>query len=131
SPRSTGLSQARPRPRTLRSRNPMMADIIVERSGRVAIITINRPAQRNAMTLAMWQEMAAIYGGLSEDRGLRGIILTGAGEDFSTGADISEFGAVRGNAEQAAAYEVAVDACSNAIQAARQPTFAALHGYCL
>jgi enoyl-CoA hydratase/carnithine racemase len=108
-----------------------MSDLLVECAGRVATVTINRPAQRNAMTLAMWQEMAAIFGRLSDDRAVRAIVLTGAGEDFSTGADISEFGAVRGNAEQASAYEAAVDACSNAIQAAQQPTFAALHGYCL
>lgn len=108
-----------------------MSDIDVEITHRLATVTINRPRQRNSMTLVMWQEMARIFGRLSADAQVRGIILTGAGADFSTGADISEFGAVRGDARQAEAYEVAVDACSDAIQAARQPTIAALHGYCL
>jgi enoyl-CoA hydratase/carnithine racemase len=108
-----------------------MSDIVVNVADRIATVMINRPGQRNSMTLAMWQEMALIFGRLSEDRGVRGIILTGAGEDFSTGADISEFSVVRGNADQATAYEVAVDASSDAIQSARQPTIAALHGYCL
>jgi enoyl-CoA hydratase/carnithine racemase len=108
-----------------------MSDIAVELADRIATVSINRPAQRNSMTLAMWRDMARLFERLSSDRQVRVIILTGAGEDFSTGADISEFGEVRADAQQAAAYEAAVDACSDAIQAARQPTIAALHGYCL
>jgi enoyl-CoA hydratase/carnithine racemase len=108
-----------------------MSDLDVEIADRIATVTINRPAQRNSMTLAMWQGMARHFERLSVDRDVRCIILTGAGQDFSTGADISEFGNVRADADQAAAYEVAVDACSDAIQAAPQPTIAALHGYCL
>lgn len=108
-----------------------MTDIQIGIEDRIAVVTINRRAQRNAMTLAMWREMAAIFARLSEDRAVRAIILTGDGPDFSTGADISEFAAVRGDAEQAAAYEIAVDACSDAIQSARKPTVAALSGYCL
>jgi enoyl-CoA hydratase/carnithine racemase len=108
-----------------------MSDLEVQIADRVATVTINRPAQRNSMTLAMWRDMAQRFERLSADPDVRGIVLTGAGQDFSTGADISEFGDVRADAEQAAAYEVAVDACSDAIEAARQPTIAALHGYCL
>lgn len=108
-----------------------MSDIETQVADRLAIVTINRPAQRNSMTLAMWRGMAATFARLSADPDVRAIILRGAGADFSTGADISEFGAVRADAQQAAAYEVAVDACSDAIQAARQPTIAALSGYCL
>ncbi|GJD53151.1 Short-chain-enoyl-CoA hydratase [Methylobacterium crusticola] len=108
-----------------------MSEIDVTLADRVATVTINRPGQRNAMTLAMWRGMAALFGRLSADPEVRAIILTGAGEDFSTGADIAEFGLVRGDAGQAEAYEVAVDACSAAIEAAAKPTLAALRGYCL
>ena len=108
-----------------------MSDIELDIVDRVATVTVNRPRQRNAVTLAMWREMAAVFGRLSADRSVRGIILTGAGADFSTGADIAEFGQVRADARQAQAYEVAVDACSDAIGSAKQPTIAALHGYCL
>lgn len=109
----------------------LTSDIDVRLEDRLAFVTINRPGRRNAMTLVMWQEMARIFRALSEDRAIRAIILAGAGADFSAGADISEFATVRGDAEKAAAYEVAVDDCSDAIQAARQPTIAALSGYCL
>jgi enoyl-CoA hydratase/carnithine racemase len=108
-----------------------MSDLDIQITGSFATVTINRPASRNAMTLAMWRAMAQHFQRLSDDRDVRAIILTGAGEDFSTGADISEFDQIRADAEQAAAYEAAVDASSEAIQSARQPTIAALHGYCL
>jgi len=97
----------------------------------VAVVTINRPGNRNSMTLSMWQEMAAIFKRLDRDANTRAIILTGAGSDFSTGADIAEFAKVRSDAAQSTAYEVAVDASSDAIQGTSKPTIAVLRGYCL
>jgi enoyl-CoA hydratase/carnithine racemase len=108
-----------------------MATIELNIANRIATLTINRPASRNAMTLSMWRAMASYFRNLSADPDVGVIILTGAGDDFSTGADISEFGTVRADAAQAAVYEEAVDECSNAIQSATKPTIAALHGYCL
>lgn len=108
-----------------------MADIEVETRGAVATVTLNRPAQRNAMTLAMWREVARVFTALGRDRAVRGIVLAGAGGNFSVGADVSEFAAVRGDAKAAADYERAVDACADAIAVAPQPVIAALDGYCL
>lgn len=108
-----------------------MNGINVTNDGPVAIVTISRPAQRNSMTLAMWREMAAIFTRLGGDRGIRAIVLAGAGQDFSTGADIGEFAKVRADAAQSAAYEAAVDACSDAIRSVPKPAIAALSGYCL
>ena len=73
-----------------------MSDLDVEIVDRIATVTINRPAQRNSMTLAMWRDMARHFVRLSADRDVRCIILTGAGQDFSTGADIAEFGTCAG-----------------------------------
>ncbi len=95
------------------------------------MVTLNRPAVRNAMTLAMWQHVAAIFGRLGQDADVRAIILTGAGGNFSVGADVSEFGKVRADLVQSAAYEVAVDASSDAIQNTPKPVIAVLEGYCL
>jgi enoyl-CoA hydratase/carnithine racemase len=55
----------------------------------------------------------------------------GAGENFSVGADISEFESIRMDRRQSAEYEVAVDACSNAIAGLGKPVVAAISGYCL
>ncbi|WP_407181430.1 enoyl-CoA hydratase-related protein [Bradyrhizobium sp. STM 3562] len=83
------------------------------------------------MTLVMWREMAAIFERLASDREVRGVVLRGAGKDFSAGADISEFEKSRDDRQQSAAYEVAVDACSDAIAALGKPVVAAISGYCL
>ena len=100
-------------------------------SDQIAVVTLNRPDSRNAMTYAMWQAIPIIFGALTRNPEVRAIILTGAGSDFCAGADIAEFEAVRGNAAQATEYEVAVDACCDAIANVSKPTVAVLKGYCL
>ncbi|MES2599630.1 MAG: enoyl-CoA hydratase-related protein [Pseudomonadota bacterium] len=108
-----------------------MADIDVAIQDRVAVVTLNRPAARNAMTLAMWRGIAEIFTQLGSDPDVRAIILTGAGGDFSVGADVSEFAKVRSNVAESKAYEIAVDASSDAIANTPKPVIAVLEGYCL
>jgi enoyl-CoA hydratase/carnithine racemase len=105
--------------------------IAVTHVGSVAAVIISRPSQRNCMTLAMWRSMAAHFEELGRDPEVRAIILTGAGGDFSAGADVSEFPAVRANARQNAEYQAAVDACSDTVEAVAKPVIAAIKGYCL
>jgi enoyl-CoA hydratase/carnithine racemase len=106
-------------------------EIRIERRDCIAHVILNRPSVRNAVTLAMWRELAGIFSGLAADRDVRGVVLRGAGKDFSVGADISEFERIREDRHQAAAYEIAVDACSGAIAALGKPVVAAISGYCL
>lgn len=108
-----------------------MADIEVTRDGATAVVTLNRPAQRNAMTLAMWKEVARLFREFAGDDAVRAVILTGAGGNFSVGADISEFAKVRADIAQSTAYEVAVDASTDAIADLPKPTIAVADGYCL
>jgi enoyl-CoA hydratase/carnithine racemase len=102
-----------------------------QRDDGIVHVILNRPAVRNAVTLAMWRELAEIFLRASVDRDVRGVVLRGAGRDFSVGADISEFEKIRDDRHQSAAYEVAVDACSGAIAALGKPVVAAISGYCL
>jgi enoyl-CoA hydratase/carnithine racemase len=108
-----------------------LEELRIERRDGIAHVVLNRPLVKNAVTLAMWRELAIIFSGFAGDRDVRGVVLTGAGKDFSVGADISEFGKIREDRKQAAAYEVAVDACSGAIAALGKPVVAAISGYCL
>ncbi|MBR0870661.1 enoyl-CoA hydratase/isomerase family protein [Bradyrhizobium tropiciagri] len=108
-----------------------MEEICIERHDGIARVSLNRPSVRNAVTLAMWNELAGIFSGFAADRDVRGVVLIGTGNDFSVGADISEFERIREDRHQAAAYEVAVDACSSAIAALSKPVVAAISGYCL
>ncbi len=107
-----------------------MSDIEVGQTDGIAAITLNRAGRRNAMTLAMWHELAGIFADLGQDPEVRGIILTGAGDHFCAGADISEFGALRATVEQGHAYDKAVDDCCDAIAGAPKPTIAAIRGFC-
>ena len=100
-------------------------------SDNIATVTLNRPNRRNSISLAMWKAIPSIFAALEQDDQVRSVILTGAGEDFSAGADIGEFEQVRNSEKEGAAYEVAVDACCDAIANISKPTIAVLKGYCL
>ena len=106
-------------------------DILLDRSDpALAVITINKPERRNAMTLAMWNELGRIFESLNGERTVRAIVLTGAGGGFCAGADISEFPAVRATVEDGRAYEAAGDQCQTAIASSTKPTIAAISGPC-
>ena len=100
-------------------------------SDQIAVVTFNRPKTKNAMTLGMWKAIPGILGALERDPNVRSVILTGAGEDFSAGADISEFEKVRATDKQVWDYELAVDACCDAIANINKPTIAVIRGFCL
>ena len=108
-----------------------MTDIRVSRDDRLVVVTLDRPAVHNAMTLAMWQELARIFTGLAGDASLGAVILTGAGGHFCAGADIGEFGTKRSDAAQGAVYADAVDAATEAIHTLPRPVIAAIDGFCL
>jgi enoyl-CoA hydratase/carnithine racemase len=109
----------------------MLNEIDIKRRDGIAHVVLNRPSVRNAVTLAMWRELAEIFARFAAEQDLRAVVLTGEGKDFSVGADISEFDKIRNGSQQSADYEVAVDACSSAISELRKPVVAAISGYCL
>lgn len=108
-----------------------MADIEITVENRIGIVTLNRPNQRNAITLSMWRSLATIFGELGTNEEVRAIILTGSGGNFSVGADISEFASLRDSASQSFDYELSVDVASEAIATTPKPVVAAISGYCL
>jgi enoyl-CoA hydratase/carnithine racemase len=95
----------------------------------VAVVTLNRPAKRNAVSLAMWQRLAGIFNEFDARPDVRGIVLTGAAGHFSAGADISEFASLRSTAADIEVYEHAADGATRAVRDCGKPTFAAVHGY--
>ena len=108
-----------------------MERIEIKRRNGIAHVALNRPSARNAVTLAMWQQLADTFSQFTADRDLRAVVLTGEGKDFSVGADISEFDKIRNDRQQSAEYEVAVDTSSTAIAELGKPVIAAVSGYCL
>lgn len=104
--------------------------ITVETNG-IATVMLNRPAKRNCVSLAMWRSLGDIFGDLGGRREVRTIILTGSGDHFCAGADISEFSSVRRDAEAAHDYEVATEGAALAIFHCPKPTIAQISGYCV
>ena len=60
----------------------------LETAGGVATITIDRPEVRNAFTVQMFDDLADLLRGVGSDRGVRCIVIQGAGEAFSAGLDL-------------------------------------------
>jgi len=107
-------------------------EILVERADRLATVVLNRPRRRNALSLAMWSAIPGIFHALGEDPTVRAIVLRGAGEEaFASGADISEFEAVRRDRATAEAYNLRNEAAYHAIERCAKPTVAMIHGYCM
>jgi enoyl-CoA hydratase/carnithine racemase len=122
-----------PKPDEARAGPPAVLgrDILVERRAGTAIVTLNRPQRRNAVSLAMWQALGALFRDLATDDAVRAVVLTGAGGHFCAGADISEFGTLRNSVERGTAYERMVDDCEAAIAELPKPTIAAVAGFCV
>lgn len=113
-------------------RNPAVSDISVSRpSPAVAVVTIDRPARRNALNLTAWRDLAGHFRALAAMREVRLVVLTGAAGHFCAGADISEFAEARADSAGGAAYERDVAACYEAIRALPQPSIAAIAGSCV
>src|SRR5271170_6311826 len=71
----------------------LMADaVLYDKRGPVAVVTLNRPAQFNAYNKAMRDDLFQILGAIHDDREVRAMVLRGAGQAFSTGGDLAEFG---------------------------------------
>ena len=109
-----------------------MDELLVERKGGAATVTINRPEQHNAVNYAMWEAIPALCAELDRDPAVRVVVWRGAGDEaFSAGGDIAEFAWQRSNRVQAEAYNARVDEALAALLRLGKPTIAAIKGYCM
>lgn len=104
--------------------------LIANCDGGVVTLTFNRPQKKNAITYAMWLELATRVTAAANDPATRTIVITGQGSDFSAGADIGEFASLRSGGRDARAYEGANSAAFAAIRRAAVPVIAAIRGFC-
>ena len=106
--------------------------IVLERSGPIATVALNRPEKLNALTKPMWQLLGETIDTLSADDTVRCIIVRGAGEKaFSPGNDIAEFATERANKAQAIDYGKVMHATARALVDCRHPLVAQIHGICV
>jgi enoyl-CoA hydratase/carnithine racemase len=69
---------------------PPQSEILAERDGEIAILTMNRPEKRNALSLRMMRELDATLAAFGSDSEIRAIVLRGEGPAFSAGHDLRE-----------------------------------------
>ncbi|MGE3142847.1 MAG: enoyl-CoA hydratase [Hyphomonadaceae bacterium] len=103
-----------------------------EAHGAIGWITFDHPARHNALSLGMMRDLCAALDAHAQNQTVRVVILRGAGEKaFISGADISEFGSARANAEAAAAYGESSARAWEALSRFEKPLIAMIAGYCI
>src|ERR1700730_16899039 len=109
---------------------PATEDLIYVVEDGIARLTFNRPQARNALTFAMYEQMAEICAAVNADRSIKAMILTGTGDKaFASGTDISQFRAFK-TAQDALDYEERIDRVLGALERGRVPVIAAIAGAC-
>src|SRR3989449_1232152 len=99
--------------------------ILFERDGSTALVTLNRPERRNALSLHMLEELTRCFREIGEDQELRVAILRANGPAFSAGHDLSEMVGRDGGF-----YRELFEACTTlmeTLQAIPQPVIAQVH----
>lgn len=109
----------------------MIDGLELARDGEIARLIFSRPAKKNAINLGMWSAISSVVDEVENDPAVKVLLLTGAGGDFSAGADISEFSELRSTADGAAAYDRAIDGAVRALTGMRKPSIAMIRGNCI
>lgn len=101
-------------------------DLINQREGDTAIVTLNRPDRRNALSLSLMLELIDCLDAIGGDPQLRAVILAAAGNVFCSGHDLSEMTA-RTEADYRRIFEVCTDLMAK-LQSIPQPVIAQVQG---
>jgi len=109
----------------------MESDILCQRDGAIATVTLFNPDKLNALNARMWSRLRETFAGLAADESLRCVILRGEGAAFAAGGDIEEFRSARADVDRALAYHEAVGEALAAIESCPHPTVAAILGPCV
>jgi len=100
--------------------------LLAETDAPVAVVTLNRPEKRNALSLSLMQEMISCFEQIGQDTSIRAVILAAEGPAFSAGHDLSEL--VDGSIVD---YRRVFDLCTDLmtlIQGIPQPVIAEVRG---
>jgi enoyl-CoA hydratase/carnithine racemase len=98
--------------------------LLVERSGAVLTITLNRPRRKNAMDHTCWRRLLDVLTQTARDESVRAVVVTGAGGDFCAGADL----AADGPAEHPLTRMRLVNEVADALHRLPQPVVARVEG---
>ena len=96
----------------------------------VARLTIRRPHKRNAMTLAMWEQLLAHCNRLAGEPGTRVVVVRGEGGAFCAGADIEEMATIARDPARLRAQHALICRAQLALERLPMPVLAAIDGPC-
>src|SRR5262249_41318863 len=107
-----------------------LANVLYEKKGAIAHVTLNRPKVLNALNTPTWKELRTAFEDAQDDAAVRGVILTGAGDRaFIPGADISELAHASAiDAERSSRFGQEV---LDLIENLGKPVIAAINGFAL
>lgn len=109
-----------------------MAGILVHRQGAVGHVVVSNLQKFNAMTTEMWVDLPARIAEFDRDPDIRAIVMSGDGDKaFISGADISQFGAERSEADAQKRYSDSVHLAYTAAALASKPVIAKIRGICM
>ena len=121
-------------------------DVLVEQHDGLVVVTLNRPEKKNAIGSRIWADLDAVLVEVAADPGSRALLLTGAGGNFSSGADLSPGmgnepakggdgkkakGGLTGRGPQATLHEMrTIGGVISKVKNLPKPTVAAVDGVC-
>ena len=106
-------------------------NVRVERTGHIAHIILDRPAKLNAMTVAMDHQMNDIAYEINNDRDVRCVVISGAGDRaFTAGSDITDLDEYGDNWSYRNRFDARGD-YARAVWLIRKPVISAINGYCI
>lgn len=111
----------------------------VELTDSIAHVQINRPEKVNAMNAAFWDELPAIFQWIDDTEAVRVVVISGAGQHFSSGIDLTLLASLANqmgqdvgrNARLLRRTILRLQAAFNAVDRCRKPVLAAIQGYCI
>ena len=106
----------------------MNDDVLLEREGRVAVLTLNRPQRLNAFTAATARRMWELLDAIAGDDDVRVVLLTGAGRAFCAGADLKALGGSDGARDDDWGSRRGMIDFATRLRALPQPSIAAVNG---
>lgn len=106
-------------------------DLRVENHGPVRTLVLNRPKKKNAINKAMWQGFVDQCTAIQSDPSVKVVVVRGAGDCFSGGADLGEMHALLAANQSLEGHYLAVDQALTRLRTLNRPVIAMIHGACM
>ena len=103
--------------------------VTIDKQGPIAIVTLDRPQTKNAITQEMRGQLYGAFEDIALDHEVRAVIFTGAGGDFCSGMDVGGMG--RGGVVGSIDRMHTLNRIARAIHSLSKPTIAAVPGVCV